>query len=178
MHLRVQPYCFPAHHCSLLHQIVAYSNCSPLRCLCAFDRFPNQGNSQVRLESFSLGNSLGQKEKGVLTVFIVGVQIVLVLMYKFYFFDLFWNDGICGLFNKKCKQSSGFFLCGFDFWLLKNGGVTLDVLYSFWFGSITYWNFVVIVSLVIWTVFLLFFIFCTNVYYFLVLWPHLFKIIP
>ncbi len=32
---------------------------------------------------------MGQKEKGVLTVFIVGVQIVLVLMYKFYFFDLF-----------------------------------------------------------------------------------------
>ena len=34
----------------------------------------------------SIGGSLGQGEKGVLAVFILGVQLLLVLMYKFYFF--------------------------------------------------------------------------------------------
>ena len=36
----------------------------------------------------SLDNSLGQKEKSVITVFIIGVQVLLVLTYKFYFFGL------------------------------------------------------------------------------------------
>lgn len=36
----------------------------------------------------SLNSNLGQKEKGVLSIFIIGVQLILVFMYKFYFFDL------------------------------------------------------------------------------------------
>lgn len=36
----------------------------------------------------SLGDELGQKEKGILSLFIVGVQLLMVAMYKFYFFNL------------------------------------------------------------------------------------------
>lgn len=36
----------------------------------------------------SLSKELGQKEKGVISIFIIGVQLILVFMYKFYFFDL------------------------------------------------------------------------------------------
>ena len=36
----------------------------------------------------SMDRSLGEKERMVLGVFILGVQLILVLTYKFYFFDL------------------------------------------------------------------------------------------
>jgi hypothetical protein len=36
-----------------------------------------------------MDRNLGEKEKMVLGVFILGVQFVLVLMYKFYFFQLY-----------------------------------------------------------------------------------------
>lgn len=37
----------------------------------------------------SMDRKLGDKEKMVLGVFILGVQLILVLMYKFYFFHLY-----------------------------------------------------------------------------------------
>ena len=37
----------------------------------------------------SMDRKLGDKEKMVLGVFILGVQLILVLMYKFYFFNLY-----------------------------------------------------------------------------------------
>jgi hypothetical protein len=36
-----------------------------------------------------MDRKLGDKEKMVLGVFILGVQLILVLMYKFYFFNLY-----------------------------------------------------------------------------------------
>lgn len=38
-----------------------------------------------------MSGEINKGNKGVLTVFIVGVQLLLVFMYKFYFFDL-WTD--------------------------------------------------------------------------------------
>lgn len=37
----------------------------------------------------SMDRKLGDKEKMVLGIFILGVQLILVLMYKFYFFQLY-----------------------------------------------------------------------------------------
>ena len=59
-----------------------------------------------------MGGSLGQGEKGVLAVFILGVQLLLVLMYKFYFFTG-WLFSILSLFNHQYsisqQQGSPFF---------------------------------------------------------------------
>lgn len=42
----------------------------------------------------SMDKKLGDKEKMVMGVFILGVQLILVLMYKFYFFHLYWSNFI------------------------------------------------------------------------------------
>ena len=47
-----------------------------------------EGSARVEICLCRLEGNLGQTEKGVLALFIVGVQLTLVFMYKFYFFDL------------------------------------------------------------------------------------------
>lgn len=89
MHLRVQSDGLPAYHRPVLYQVHFNSDWTALRGVYSVYCLPHQGYTQVALPLCSLGSNLGQKEKGVLTVFIVGVQILLVFMYKFYFFDLF-----------------------------------------------------------------------------------------
>lgn len=72
----------------MLHQLKNNTNCASFHGFCDVDSVFSAGHPEVRKGIYSLDSSLGQKERGVITVFIVGVQIILVFMYKFYFFDL------------------------------------------------------------------------------------------
>ena len=56
--------------------------------LLLFYSFPDSGGAEVGVGRPSLNSELGSKEKGVVSIFIIGVQLILVFMYKFYFFDL------------------------------------------------------------------------------------------